>query len=239
MPAPRLQRYVHRYWRLKTNIQLAEPYRYRVVADGCIDLFFEAHRSENSFIMGFSDRYTEFTLPKEFDYIGVRFSPAMLPKIFLIDASDLTNRTESLQAVLPRVSKAIEDRISSADSMRRVVDALDEYLLQTTSGTQIEIDSRFDGAVDLILKNRGRISVGTGLETGISPRHLRRLFKYHVGGTPKQFSEVVRFQNILASKPSVQSLRKEVIHFDAGYYDQAHFIREFKRFYGLPPGKAL
>ncbi|MEL6924825.1 MAG: helix-turn-helix domain-containing protein, partial [Bacteroidota bacterium] len=77
------------------------------------------------------------------------------------------------------------------------------------------------------------------LNTGISPRQLRRLFKFYIGDTPKTFCKVVRFQHILKAKHSRQSLRHNKLFYDLGYYDQAHFIKDFKHLYGLTPGDAL
>ena len=74
------------------------------------------------------------------------------------------------------------------------------------------------------------------MHTGISRRRLQRLFKFYIGDSPKTFSQVVRFQQILSAKRSLERLKKEKIFFDAGYYDQAHFIKEFKTFYGTTPG---
>ena len=83
------------------------------------------------------------------------------------------------------------------------------------------------------------LNVETDLNTGISPRQLRRLFEFYIGDSAKTFSQVVRFQNILRAKPSSQSLRQNKLFFDVGYYDQAHFVKEFKNFYGVTPSKAF
>ncbi|MEM6844922.1 MAG: helix-turn-helix domain-containing protein [Bacteroidota bacterium] len=79
----------------------------------------------------------------------------------------------------------------------------------------------------------------TDLETGLSPRQLRRYFEFYVGDTAKTFSQVVRFQRIFNGSSSIQDLKQHKIYFDLGYYDQAHFIKEFKNFYGATPSKAL
>ena len=85
------------------------------------------------------------------------------------------------------------------------------------------------------MKNYGVLNIEKDLNTGISPRQLRRLFKYYIGDSAKTFAKVVRFQNILRAKPSKQSLQQNKLFYE-GYYDQAHFIKEFKNFYGVTPG---
>ncbi|MEL6606454.1 MAG: AraC family transcriptional regulator, partial [Cyanobacteria bacterium J06614_10] len=55
----------------------------------------------------------------------------------------------------------------------------------------------------------------------------------------KSFCQVVRFQYILNAKPSTQSLRENKIFFDVGFFDQAHFIKTFVKFYGVTPSKAF
>ena len=95
------------------------------------------------------------------------------------------------------------------------------------------------GAIGIILQNFGVLNIETDLDTGISPRQLRRPFEFYIGDTAKTFAKVVRFQNILRAKPSSQSLRQNKLFFDAGYYDQAHFIKEFKHLYGVSPNKAF
>jgi len=94
-------------------------------------------------------------------------------------------------------------------------------------------------AVTLIVQNYGVLNVEKDLDAGLSPRQLRRLFEYYVGDSAKTFCQVVRFQNILRAKPSQQSLRESKLFYDNGYYDQAHFIKEFRNFYGVTPGKAF
>ena len=100
-------------------------------------------------------------------------------------------------------------------------------------------DTRLYNAIEIILNNYGVIDIEKDLDTGISPRQLRRLFEYYIGDTAKTFSQVVRFQNILKAKPSSQSLRQNKMFYENGYYDQAHFIKEFKNFYGVTPSKAF
>ncbi len=238
-PHKQLQNIIYCYWQLKTTQPLSGEFIYRVVADGCIDVYFEPGNPPENYVMGFSSKYTEFSLGHTFHYIGIRFLPTMFPQLFRINAAALTNRYESLSAVAPALSHFIESRLDEQLSIAEIVHKLDSWFLQLSGNVIFNADSRLYEAMDVIVKNAGMISVETGVNTGISARQLRRLFEYYVGDTPKTFSKIIRFQNILRAKPSVQSLRQNKLFFDAGYYDQAHFIKEFKSLYGITPAKAF
>ncbi|MCE7065823.1 helix-turn-helix domain-containing protein [Dyadobacter sp. CY326] len=233
-----LQDYIYCYWQLQTSQTLSEPFHYRVVADGCIDIYFELTDPADSYVMGFCKKYTEFPLTDAFNYVGVRFLPTMFPQIFRTDAAELSNRYEQLESVVPEIARFISSHFHDQLSGLEITALLDSYFTTILSKTVFNHDNRFYGALSIILKNYGLINVETDLNTGISPRQLRRLFTYYIGDTAKTFSKVVRFQNILRAKPSQQSLRENKLFFD-GYYDQAHFIKEFKNFYGVTPGRAF
>lgn len=239
LPAPALQNIIYCYWELKTDQPLDAPFYYRVVADGCIDIYFELSDPKENFVMGFCKNYTEFPLENEFHYVGIRFLPAMFPTIFEINASELSNRWEYLDVVLPAISRFIAQEFDETMTPDQVTSALDRYFVKFISGNLSETDSRLSNAVALILENYGVLDIQSDLDVGVSPRQLRRLFDYYIGDSAKTFSKVVRFQNILRAKPSQQSLRENKLFFDAGYYDQAHFIKEFKNLYGVTPSKAF
>lgn len=238
-PAPEIQSYIYCYWELKTSRKLNEPFSYRVVADGCIDIFFELSNPGENYVMGFCKKYTEFLLDHSFHYVGVRFLPAMFPQLFKINAAELSNRFENLATVLPGTARFIADSFNTGQDLNRIKIIFDQYFIQLISGIDLLPDNRFYEAIHIILKNYGVLNIEKELKTGISPRQLRRLFEFYIGDSAKTFCKVVRFQNILRAKPSVQSLRKNKLFFDTGYYDQAHFIKDFKNFFGVTPGKAF
>jgi AraC-like DNA-binding protein len=239
LPDIRLQNVIYCYWQLKTNQALSEQFIYRVVADGCIDLFFELNNPQDNFVMGFCRKFTEFPLGNTFNYVGVRFLPTMFPQLFKIAASELSNRFEELKVVLPTTATFITENFYPQQKIEEIKQIFDNYFLECISNTAFDEDKRLYQAIEIILEKFGVVDVEQDLNTGISPRQLRRLFEFYIGDTAKTFSQVVRFQNILRAKPSSQSLRQNKLFFDVGYYDQAHFIKEFKNFYGVTPSRAF
>lgn len=238
-PHTNLQHSIYCYWQLKTEAPLTDAFYYRVVADGCIDIFFELNNPQDNFVMGFCKKFTEFQLENTFNYVGIRFFPTMFPQLFKINAAELSNRFEHLSAVAPSTSGFIQNHLNNTQSIEQIKNILDNYFLNLVEKTTFNNDVRLHRAIEIILTNFGVVDVEKDLDTGISARQLRRLFEYYVGDTAKTFSKVVRFQNILRAKPSQQSLQQNKLFFDAGYYDQAHFIKEFKNLYGVTPSKAF
>ena len=238
LPHLRLQPFIYCYWQLKTSEKLAQPFNYRVVADGCIDIFFELEKPSENFVMGFCKKYTEFELASEFNYIGIRFLPTMFPQLFGVDASSISNKAEELNLIVPKVSSFIQSYFDTSVDINSAVRLLDEFLLEQVAVMDFQNDDRLYSAISLIMKNFGVINIDE-IDTGLSQRQLRRLFNFYIGDSMKTFSKVVRFQNILRAKPSIQSLKNNKLFFDSGFFDQSHFIKDFKHFYGVTPSKAF
>jgi hypothetical protein len=236
LPDIRLQDFIYCYWQLKTERPLTEPYHYRVVADGCMDIFFELHDPQHSFVMGFSDAYTEFPLSLSFNYVGIRFLPGMFPQLYRVNAAELAQQAAGLEEVAPAGYHFLKEGLPGHAAVTEIKAMLDTHFLQLLSKTTINTDSRLYESIDVILRSAGTVSIEKDLPRGISARQLRRLFDCYVGDTPKAFSKVVRFQHLLQFPAEVLKSR---LYLDAGYYDQAHFIKEFKSLYGLTPSKVF
>lgn len=239
LPDVALQPFIYCYWELKTVSPLVQPYLYRVVADGCIDIYFEAGNPQESYLMGFCRKYTEFPLEPSFHYFGVRFLPAMFPLLFKAKASEFSHCFLKLTDVVPHLSSHIEETYCEYPTQESIKKLLDSFFIRHISKYDFDIDNRFFRSMNIILKNSGVLNVESDLDTGISSRQLRRLFEFYIGDNVKTFSKVVRFQNILRAKPSTHSLRNNKLFFDAGFYDQSHFIKDFRNFFGVTPAKAF
>ena len=238
-PDVQLQPFIYCYWQLKTTKALQQPFLYRVVSDGCIDIFFNVYNLAESFVMGFSKKYTEFPIGYAFHYAGVRFLPGAFTQLFDIPAKALSEKDQLLVHFLPSLATFIA-KIRPA-SFFAVSQQLDQYFITFFRQVQssLQVDHRFYEALLYIFEKNGHVETELELNTGLSPRQLRRLFNHYIGTTPKRFSQVVRFQFILNAKPSTQSLKFNSLYYDVGFYDQAHFIKEFKKFYGVTPARAF
>ncbi len=238
-PNKGIENFVFCFWQLKTQKALKSDYNYRVVSDGCIDIFFEHKKPIESFVMGFCRKFVQFPIGKEFDYIGIRFLPSAFPHLFGIDAKTLSNQSQELNKVLPNFSKWINSKVKPTDSLENIAKILNKKIIEFSKVQYIKYDNRFLDSLNLIFQKNGYLDTEKELNTGLSPRQLRRIFNFYIGTTAKSFSNVVRFQYILNAKPSKQSLKENKLYFDVGFFDQAHFIKNFKTFYGVTPFEAF
>lgn len=238
-PQKEIENYVYCFWQLKTKKPLNHDYIYRVVSDGCIDIFFDHQQPTDNFVMGFCRKYTQFPMGKEFDYIGIRFLPSAFTLLFGVDAKTLSNQSQELTQILPDFSHWIKLVIKPSDSFETITEILNEKIIGFSRKPAIHYDQRFLDSLNLIFQKNGYLDTEKDLNTGLSPRQLRRIFNFYIGTTAKSFSNVVRFQHILNAKPSKQSLKENKLYFDVGFFDQAHFIKNFKTFYGVTPSEAF
>lgn len=236
-PHSSIQPFIFCYWQLKTDRPLDSQYSYRVVTDGCIDIFFEANNPAENFLMGFTTTCTEFPLGTSFHYIGIRFFPTVFPQLFRIDAGELTNRFEYLDNIVPDLSGYIATVFEESPSPFQIKSSFDKYFLNLIRNKEFLPDHRVSMALEIILRNGGNLTLKNDLEIGLSRRQLRRLFNTYIGGNVKTFTKIVRFQNVLKTLMKTKRMHKSTPVTDAGYYDQAHFIKEFKTFYGSTPSQ--
>ncbi len=230
LPCEALRPFIYCYWELKSPSRNT-PFCYRVVADGCIDLFFECDNPQVSSLMGYCNTYIEFPIMRAFHYVGVRFLPSAFPLLFGQDAFEISAQEIPLREVVPALATFIAQQLETPLSLATIAQHLDNYFLRHLSHP-LQIDKRFFSALLQILQSKGTMHISE-LDTGISARQLRRLFDYYIGDNPKTFSNIVRFQHILSAKAYHNH------SFLDTYYDQAHFIKSFKTFYGDTPSKVL
>ncbi|HYN08299.1 MAG TPA: helix-turn-helix domain-containing protein [Vicinamibacterales bacterium] len=79
--------------------------------------------------------------------------------------------------------------------------------------------------------NIGRVTGAIGM----SPKRFIERFKIEVGLTPKRFCRIRRFQHAVTRAHRGQAVDWSLVALDAGYFDQAHFIHDFRAFAGLTP----
>ncbi len=128
--------------------------------------------------------------------------------------------------------------IHAPDTASRI-NIIEEFLLDKLK-TQATIDTIVKSTIDILLSTKGSKSINTILKDNLSKRRqLERKFLKQVGMSPKQLSKVIRLQTALKLLLNQQSERLTDIAYESEYYDQAHFIKDFKDITGTTPNQFL
>lgn len=165
------------------------------------------------------------------DTLGVKLYPDIAAELFRIDMSTVTDKVVDLGMVdtmqpLNELAKTRSDK----DRIEIVSKWIDKLIFEKAEWS-------IHSAVDIILERNGVVGIDSlSKKCGMSKRHLERLFKLKIGLSPKLLARIIRFsyifKNVEKSGPSWIDLA-----FKSGYFDQSHFIRDFKEFTGEEPGK--
>lgn len=133
----------------------------------------------------------------------------------------------------------LRETLLSKTTPAAMFDAAEHYFL-TTGKDRMELQPCIDFAVTSLTEHPGQQTLQELSEKiGYSQKHFIQLFKTHVGITPKAFMRIMRFQHAIREVEQKSHFNWTEIAFQAGYYDQAHFIHDFKKFAGFTPGEYL
>ncbi len=213
-----------------------------ILPDACLDLIFRLHRDaagdvlEGSLLIaGPAEQSMVVEAPAGVSFVGARFRPGWGGAALGVDPKGLVAKVVDAAEVSPVFRRLLGDLISiSASSLgmtTHVLRAAAERMGATVGDCTPAL-----AAVRLMRVSGGRLparEVATLID--ISPRTLRREMGRTVGLTPKAVSRVFRFRRSLQLRKADRSLSLAALAHEAGYADQAHMTREFRRLGGFSP----
>ena len=160
------------------------------------------------------------------------FNPQGAYRFFRIPLKDIKNQIHPLKDIIGTVAKQLEEQMCNVEKVEGKVALFQQFLLKQF--WQNEEDSIFEFSVAKIISSKGRVTIKElEKKTGYSSRWLNMKFTDKLGISPKNLSTVIRFKqyyNAVANNDELSFIKNVFYDF---YYDQSHFMKEFKRFTGL------
>ena len=171
--------------------------------------------------------------------IGVHFKPGGLYPFVDFPVAELNNRTLELDNVFGNEVFSLRESILDDGSPDKKFEQLEKFLVRQYKRHQ-EMNPLVHFSVSQLLQKPDvwTIKQLTG-KTGISQKHLINLFKKYVGLSPKLFARISKFQKVIQLVDRQQKIDWTSLAYECGYYDQAHFIKEFRSFSGINPSSYL
>ncbi|MEZ5289804.1 MAG: helix-turn-helix domain-containing protein [Vicinamibacterales bacterium] len=238
--------YVRVIWSFDWNAAPTAVAPERVMPDGVVELIFHyrtpfsmqlgdgpATRQPTSFALLQGRRFIEITPAGPSGFVAVRFQPWGARHFLDLPLSELADREVPAGEIWGRAASTLEARLAEASDASRGSTLVQDFLLE-----------RFEAASELAEHvTRAMWTTGGAIRPkelagrlGITERHLERLCNRDLGMPPKQVARLARFLRACSAiRRSRHGLLTGVAQ-ACGYYDQSHFIGDFREFAGMTPG---
>lgn len=166
--------------------------------------------------------------------IGIEFNPLGAYRFFHFNLNEIQNQIYSIHDLLGKTGKQLTEQINETTTTDQKIAVLQQFLLHQLS--QQNEDPVFDFCIQKIIASKGRITIKElEKKTGYSSRWLNMKFNEKIGVSPKNLSSIIRFKQYFQAFINGDERSFFRNDFYELYYDQSHFIKDFKRFTGLPP----
>lgn len=251
-PHADLKSVVKCYWTLEVPAENTAE-RQRIIPDGCIEMAFILGED----IKRFTTK-TDFILQPRAMVLGqtiepfyiqptgyvntfaIRFYPYGFANFVTTPIKNLANKETPIGQLFGETAAAdLEQKIIHATDAHQRIEIAERFLLATLDA-QSTIDHIVKTTIDTLLSTNGSSSINTILKGDLSKRRqLERKFLKQIGVSPKQLGRVIRLQTALKMLLSQNPEKLTRIAYESEYYDQAHFIKDFREFTGTNPKEFL
>ncbi len=235
------------YWTLENPKEEINE-KQTIVPDGCMEMIFhygDLYRQHTGngnsiiqprcFVIGQLTRPLTIEPTGETGIFSVRFHPNGFLPFATIPIKQMENTAVSLEELFGKDGGQIEQQILRANSNADRIKLIEEFLLSRLTDSET-VDRIVKSTVDTILTANGQLSVEElSKQTNINRRQLERKFSLAIGLSPKQLSKTIRLQATLNMLLNKKFTSLTALAYENDYYDQAHFIKDFKELTGSTP----
>ena len=240
--------YVQLIWMMESEHEDDHAPKSLIVPDGIVEIVFHygdpwittvaggnSTVQPRSFAVSQMHRYIEIESNGRTGFVSVRFYPWGAYHFFDKPIRGFLDDTVSTEALWPMHYEDLMEQLRTAPGGEHFAAVVQGFLLDRLE-EHYKDDAALDEAVKLIRSTHGQLSIEeVGERVGLSRKQLERKFVSTVGTTPKTFSRISRFLNICHHLDGYRDSTLTRLAHECGYFDQAHFIREFCTFTGFTP----
>jgi AraC-like DNA-binding protein len=171
----------------------------------------------------------------EVEVLGVTFWVGGAYPFLGIPLAELQNEVALLDALHRRPLMNLYARLLTTPNLAVRIHLLETWLLQRL-GQGKDRDTLIPASLARLNQAQGQLAIATLADQfAISQRQLERLYHHQVGVSPKQYAQLLRVEKARLSLKQPQHQTNTQLAMELGFYDQAHFIREFSAVIGMTP----
>ena len=246
-PSKHLAHLIDYFWTLRSETNEQDS-TYRFVPDGFVDWVFHIGtpwsfrfpdsttvKQTNRFhVFGQIKRHVDLNISSgRLDLFGVKFFPWSARLIWKVDMHYLTDSCDDLLNLDMKRMAELQDRLMMAKDTHQRVELTENYL---ESFAHFKTDETLKPILMLMHFNR---DLELKQEFGFGLRRLEQRFKAEIGISPKLFGRTLRLNRLIQEMRGNTQVTLTQMALEADFYDQAHFIKDFKKFTGYSPRQFL
>ncbi|MFD2613977.1 DUF6597 domain-containing transcriptional factor [Paenibacillus gansuensis] len=231
-PAETLKPFVLHYWTVSWDLKGLPPYDQHVVPNPCVNLVVERNRTA---IYGPAKEKFSSRLSGKGCVFGVKFRPGGFYPFYRQPVSGWNGSPLPIHQALNINSDQLEALILHQTSEEHMVTEMERILINSMPGPDGMIE-RIHSIIEQIKHDRSLTKVDELCETlSMNKRTLQRLFEQYVGVSPKWVIQLYRLQNAAERLEAALTADWAGLSAELGYYDQSHFIKDFRTVIGQTP----
>lgn len=251
-PHSDLESIVKFYWTLEVPFD-PKNQKQKIIPDGCLEMTFnfgdkiKKYTSKNDFIvhpnamvMGQRTKSFDILPIGDVDTFAICFFPFGFANFAKMPLEKLVDKEIPISELFGQAeADELEQQMIQAMDTQKRIEIIETFLLKKLNEKNT-ISHIVKSTVDTLFKAKGRIPIKVLLKDDIlKRRQLERHFKKQIGISPKQLSKAIRLQSTLNLLLNKQSETLTEIAYESKYFDQNHFIKDFKDLVGLTPKEFL
>ncbi len=240
------------YWTLEVPAEYSSE-KQRIIPDGCIEMAFilgndiKRFTSDTDFILQPRAMVLGQTIEPFYiqptgyvNTFAVRFYPYGFANFVTEPIKNLANKETPISQLFGEATaNELEQKIINATDTQQRIEIIETFFINKLN-EKTTVDNIVKSTIDTLFSTNGRSSINSILKEDLSKRRqLERKFSKQIGISPKQLGKVIRLQTALKMLLNQETETLTQIAYESEYYDQNHFIKDFKEFTGTTPKEFL
>jgi AraC-like DNA-binding protein len=258
-PGPPLSRYVDHLWFFEGYMP---PHtKEKLLPNGVMELVIDLHdgpkRLHNqgqrniehdyrgAWLSGMQTDFLVIGVVRGSSMMGVHFRTLGARAFFRLPMEELAGKVVTLEDLIGPQARQLRERLLEAPAPQAKLRILERFLafrLSNCGEDSCRSERLVNHVIERLRRPDGPLLVEQlAAEAGVTRRHLVRLFQDQVGMAPKALARVLRFQRVIETVETrgAAAISWTGLAYNCGYYDQAHFVQDFRAFAGIKPSGYL
>ena len=258
-PGPPVSRYVDHLWFFEGYMPAHA--REKLLPNGVMELVIDLHDGpkrlfnqgerrldqdcRGAWLSGMQTDFLVVEVARGSSLMGAHFRTLGARAFFRLPMEEVASKVVNLDDIVGQHARELRERLLESPTPEAKLQTLERFLalrLNGWDGDSRRSECLVGHVIERLRRPDGPLSIERlAAEAGVTRRHLVRLFRNQVGLAPKALARVLRFQTVIETVEArgPDAIRWTDLAYNCGYYDQAHFVQEFRAFAGISPSGYL